>query len=65
MNQTKILLAVVELAKVGSTLSAEDAISRISILIDRLDPLDQAYERDVEALMRIGATIWDLAQHRK
>ena len=64
MNRTQIMLAVVELAKTGGALAPEDAISLISAMIDRLEPSDEAYERDVEALMKIGATIWDLARRK-
>lgn len=64
MNRTQIMLAVVELAKTGGTLAPEDAISAISAMIDKLDPVSDSYERDVEALMKIGATIWSLAQRK-
>jgi hypothetical protein len=65
MNQTDVLLKIIELAKEGAVMSPPDAISHISALIDRLDMLHEDYERDVESLMKIGALIWTLDHLRK
>lgn len=62
MNRTDVMLAVVEMANVGGAMRPDDAISHIAALIDRLDPLGDSYERDVEALLGVGACIWELQQ---
>lgn len=60
MNHTDVMMRIVEMAKVGGALSPEDAIAHIAAMIDRLDMYSDSYERDMEVLVKIGATIWDL-----
>ena len=62
MNRTDVMLAVVEMARVGGAMPSDDAISHIAALIDRLDKGSPSYEDDVRKLMGIGATIWQLQQ---
>lgn len=61
MNHTDVMLRIVEMAKVGGALSSQDALANIAAMIDRLDVRSDSYEEDVAQLMKIGATIWDLA----
>lgn len=61
MNQTDVLLRIVEMAKVGGALPPYEAMCVIAAMIDRLDKHGDNYEFDVEALMKTGATIWNLA----
>ena len=61
MNQTDVMLRVIEMARVGGTMPADEAVSLIAQRINRLDALSDSYERDVYDLLRLGATIWDLA----
>ena len=60
-NRTDVMLAVVEMAGVGGALPADEAISQIAALIDRLDVHSESYQIDLEVLLSIGATIWTLA----
>lgn len=60
MNQTDVMLKIVEMAKVGGALPAEAAIALVAAMIDELDVHSDTYERDMERLVKIGATIWDL-----
>ena len=62
MNRTDVMLAVVEMAEAGGALPADEAISRIAVLIDRLDVHSENYQIDMEVLLCIGATIWTLAK---
>ncbi|RYH64496.1 MAG: hypothetical protein EON54_06445 [Alcaligenaceae bacterium] len=61
MNQTNVLMRIVEMAKVGGALSPEEAMSTVSAMIGRLDVHSASYEPDIDALVKIGATIWTLA----
>lgn len=61
MNRTDVMLKIVEVAKVGGALPADEAVALVAIMIDRLDVYEDDYERDMAALLKIGATIWDLA----
>ena len=61
MNQTNVLMRIVEMARVGGALSPEEAMSTVSAMISRLDVHRASYESGIDALVRIGATIWSLA----
>lgn len=61
VNQTDVMLKIVEMASMNGALPPDHAISLIAILIDRLDMHSDNYEHDVEALLKIGATIWSLS----
>lgn len=61
MNQTDVLLKIVEMAKVGGALPAEEAVALVATMIDGLDMHSEGYERDMARLLTLGATIWDLA----
>lgn len=61
MNQTDVLMRIVEMAKLGGALPPEEAMSVLAAMIDRLDMLSDSYEQDVDALMKVGATVWNLA----
>jgi hypothetical protein len=58
MNQTDVMLKIVEMASVGGVLEPEQAVARVAALIDGLDMHSATYEADVAALAQIGATIW-------
>ncbi len=60
MNESLIVLKIVELAKVGGAMPPEEAISHVASLINGLDMQSDTYARDLEALLRIGATIWNM-----
>lgn len=60
MNQSKILLAVIEGAKVGPTVEPEEALSLLASVIDRLDKYSDNYERDMRDLFSVGACIWQM-----
>ena len=62
MNQTGVMLAIMEMAKAGGAVEPDDALSIVAALIDRQDMARPDYERDVEALVRIGACIWRMQQ---
>lgn len=61
MNQTDVMLRIIELAGAGGALEPEDAIAKIAALIDRLDAKSLRYEEDILALLAIGATLWELS----
>ncbi len=60
MNQTDVVLKIVEMAKVGGALPPENAIAHVAALIAELDVPSDSYERDMERLVKLGATLWDL-----
>lgn len=60
MNQTDVMIKIVEMAKVGGGYTPQDAISHLSAMVAELDMLSDSYEAEVERLVRIGAVIWDL-----
>lgn len=60
MNHTDVMIKIVEMAKVGGALPPEEAIALVAAMIDGLDMHSDTYERDMERLVKIGATIWDL-----
>lgn len=62
MNQTDVMLRIVDMEAVGGAASPEDAISFIAELINRLDPFSDSYESDVYALLRVGACIWAMGR---
>ena len=64
MNQARVLFTMVEVARTGRALSADDAIARLAELVTRLDQAVPSYEADVEALVGIGASIWQLQEDR-
>lgn len=60
MNQSKILLAIIERAKVGEIVEPEEALTLLSSVIDRLDKTSDSYLQDVDELFSIGACIWQM-----
>lgn len=64
MNQTQVMLAVIEMARVNGAMPIDEAISAIAARIDKLDMASSDYERDVHELLSIGATLWVLASGR-
>jgi hypothetical protein len=64
MNQTNVMLAIVQMAEAGGAVQPDDAIAIVAALIDRQKMFTDDYERDTEALMRIGACIWQMRQAR-
>lgn len=64
MNQTDVMLRIVDMEALGGAASPEDAISFISELINRLDPFSDSYESDVYALLRVGACIWAMGKRQ-
>lgn len=62
MNQTDVMLRIVDMEALGGAASPEDAISFVAELINRLDPFSDNYESDVYALLRVGACIWAMGR---
>ena len=60
MNQTDILLDVIEAAKVGPTVSPDEALSLIAAVINQLDKYSVHYPKNVNDLFSIGACIWQM-----
>jgi len=60
MNRNDVMLAVIEMGRSTKAVAPEDAISLVAQFIDRLETADPNYERDVAALMTVGACIWQL-----
>ena len=60
MNQADVLLQIVAMAKLGDALPPEEAMCMLASLIDKLDKHSASYETDVAALVKVGATIWNL-----
>lgn len=60
MNQAEILLAVIENAKIGVTVTPEEALPLIASLINRLDKSSANYPKDMQDLFSIGACIWQM-----
>jgi hypothetical protein len=56
------MVAVVNTAELGRSFPADEAISHVAAMIDRLDVLSDTYQRDAALLLGIGATIWTLAK---
>jgi len=61
MNQADALLKIVAMAKLGGALPPEEAMCMLASLIDKLDKHSASYETDVAALVKVGATIWNLS----
>ena len=61
MNHTNVMIKIVEMAKVGGALPVDEAVSMVAVMIDELDVHSDSYARDMERLLKLGATIWDLA----
>jgi len=60
MNQADVLLQIVAMAKLGDALPPEEAMCMLASMIDKLDMHSASYETDVAALVKVGATIWNL-----
>ncbi|MDB5931356.1 MAG: hypothetical protein JWR60_3063 [Polaromonas sp.] len=59
MNQTTVMLAVIETSRGGAAMRLDEAVARLSAFIARLDPSHEEYKDDMEMLVRIGACIWE------
>ncbi|MGJ7544648.1 hypothetical protein [Variovorax sp. LT1R16] len=57
MNQTDVMVRIVELAKVGGAMPLQEAVAALAAVIDHLDMYSDTYEADVAALMGVGAAI--------
>ncbi len=62
MNQTDVMLRIVDMATVGGAIPADEAIALVAAMIGRLDMLADSYEDDVAVLLKIGATLWVMAK---
>lgn len=60
MNQTDVLIKMVELAKVGGAMQPDEAMAHLAKMATKLDVCSDSYEADLTVLVEIGATIWDL-----
>jgi len=49
------------MAEVGGALTAKDAMNMLATMIGQLDMRSDSYDLDVAALLKIGATLWDLS----
>ncbi|MDP9917455.1 hypothetical protein J2W24_003106 [Variovorax boronicumulans] len=61
MNQTDVRLQIAAMAEVGGALTAKDAMNMLATMIGQLDMRSDSYDLDVAALLKIGATLWDLS----
>ena len=61
MNHADVMLRIIEMAKVGGAMPPDEAVALVATMIDGLDMRADSYEKDVARLLRLGATIWDLA----
>ncbi|MDP9606401.1 hypothetical protein SAMN05518845_1242 [Variovorax sp. YR750] len=64
MNQTDVMLKIVEMARVGGALPADEAVSLVAAKVARLDMSREGVQQEATDLMRLGATIWSLAGPR-
>lgn len=62
MNRTDVMLTMIEMAQQGQALKPEDAIALVASMITRLEPLAPDFDTDMEALLGVGACIWQLQQ---
>lgn len=62
MNQTRVMVAILEMARMDLGFPADEAISKIAAMMDRLDPASETYWEEMNTLAKIGATVWNLAQ---
>lgn len=60
MNQTDVMIKILEMARVGGAMDPPEAIAYVSSLIDRLDMHGEGYEQEVRMLLRLGAAIWEM-----
>lgn len=58
MDNSDRILSIVNMAHHGEGLKASEAVRVIADLIDRLDLSCEGYAQEMEALLRIGATVW-------
>lgn len=58
MNKTDILIAIEDLTRMGDAITADVALDKVALLAAGLDPARPSYERDLGALLSIGAHIW-------
>jgi hypothetical protein len=62
MNQTNVMVEIMKMAKTGGAVDPDDALSIVLALIEHQKMFNPDYGQDVEALMRIGACIWQMKQ---
>lgn len=60
MNQAEILLAVIERAKIGPTVTPEEALSLLASVINELDKSSDNYLKNMDDLFSIGACVWQM-----
>lgn len=61
MNQAGVLLQIVAMAGVGGTRPPEEAMSTPAAMIGRLDMHRASHGAEVAALVKIGATLWNIS----
>ena len=64
MNQTDVMLKIVEMARIGGALPADGAVSLGAAKGAGLDMSCERVQQEATDLMRLGATIWSLAGPR-
>ncbi|WP_038214485.1 hypothetical protein [Xenophilus azovorans] len=64
MNQTDVMLKIVEMARIGGALPADEAVSLVAAKVARLDVSSAGFQQEAADLLRLGATIWSLAGAR-
>lgn len=62
MTETDVLLKMLGIADMSGDLEPIDAMSAVAAMIHRLDKGSENYRRDVEGLLRVGATLWKMLQ---
>lgn len=61
MNQAMIIRKMVEQAKAGCSLPADEALVSLAAVIDGLDMNSDTYEADVVTLIGVGSTVCTLS----
>jgi hypothetical protein len=64
MNQTEVMLKIVEMARTGAALPTDEAVSLLAAMVANLDVNSKSFQQNAADLLRLGATIWTLAGSR-
>lgn len=59
MNHMETVDAIVDLARTGRQLSAEEALGEVARLINGMCPTSKNYDSRLAVLMQVGAALWN------